>query len=549
MSADPPPPIRALLDPARHEHAVGRIELIETHISWVILTGHFAYKIKKPVNLGFLDFSTLDKRRHYCEEELRLNRRLAPQLYLDVVPITGSAAHPVIGGAGEPIEYAVKMAQFPTEAQLDRVLAREELQPAHMDLLARELAGFHARIAVADEAGLYGDPEHVWQPVAENFIQIRARVTGEDGANSGFADGIGARAARKGWRGCGFGPADLAPLDRLEAWSTASFAVLRDFIAARKRGGFVRECHGDAHLGNMALIEDRIVLFDGIEFSENLRWIDVASEVAFVLMDLDDRSRPALARRLLNSWLEQSGDYTALKLLRFYQVYRALVRAKVAAIRCAGATGERKRIITDYRGYLALAEKYTQPSLQFLLITHGVSGSGKTFVTQRIVESLDVVRVRSDIERKRLFGLASTARSEADFGAGIYTRDASARTYDRLAGVAEEILASGFAAIVDATFLRRAERERMRQLAARRGVPFVILALDAPREVLRSRVQAREQEARDASEAGVAVLERQLAAIEPLAAGERDCAIVLDKGDMATADAALAALQARLEIT
>jgi aminoglycoside phosphotransferase family enzyme/gluconate kinase len=528
MTANLPLLIRALLDPARYEHPVGRVELIETHISWVILTGRFAYKIKKPVNLGFLDFSTLDNRRHYCQEELRLNRRLAPELYLDVVPITGDAANPVIGGAGGPIEYAVKMAQFPSEAQLDRVLARGGLQPAHTDLLARELAEFHARVAIADEASHYGDPDHVWQPVAENFSQIRARATGE----------VGAR--------CGFGPADFAPLDRLEAWSIASFAALKDAIAARKRGGFVRECHGDAHLANMALLGEQIVLFDGIEFSDNLRWIDVASEIAFVLMDLDDRGHPALARRLLNTWLEQSGDFAALGVLRFYQVYRALVRAKVAAIRCAGASGERERIVAEYRGYIALAERYTRPAAPFLLITHGVSGSGKTFVTQRIIESLDAIRVRSDIERKRLFGLAPAARSGADVGAGIYTHEASARTYDRLASVAEEILASGFAAIVDATFLKRAERDRMRELAARRGAPFVILALDAPREVLRSRVQAREREARDASEAGIAVLERQLAAVEPLAAGERDCAIVLDKGDVTTANAALGALQRRL---
>ncbi len=530
MPADAPSLIRALLDPARYEHPVTRIELVETHISWVILTGRFAYKIKKPVNLGFLDFSTLDKRRHYCEEELRLNRRLAPQLYLDVVPITGNAANPVIGGASEAIEYAVKMAQFPSEAQLDRVLARGELQPAHMDLLARELAEFHARIDIAGGTSRYGDPDHVWQPVAENFTQIRARVTGEVGAHRGFGAG------------------DLAPLDRLEAWSTASFAALKDVIAARKRGGFVRECHGDAHLANMALIGEQIVLFDGIEFSDNLRWIDVASEIAFVLMDLDDRGHPALARRLLNTWLEQSGDYAALRLLRFYQVYRALVRAKVAAIRCAGASDERERIGAEYRGYIALAEKYTRPSAPFLLITHGVSGSGKTFVTQRIIEALDAIRVRSDIERKRLFGLAPAARSGAEFGAGIYTRDASTRTYDRLAGVAEEILASGFAAIVDATFLKRSERDRMRELAARRGIPFVILALDAPREVLRSRVQAREREARDASEAGIAVLERQLAVVEPLTVEERDCAIMLDRGDTVTGNAALAALKTRFGI-
>jgi aminoglycoside phosphotransferase family enzyme/predicted kinase len=520
VNAHLPPLIRSLLDPRRYDHPVERLELVETHISWVILTGRFVYKIKKPVNLGFLDFSTLDRRRHYCEEELRLNRRLAPRLYLDVVSITGTSNDPVLGGTGETIEYAVKMAQFSPENQLDRVLARGGLRPEHMDLLAHELAEFHARVAVADAACPYGDPDHVWQPMAENFAQIRARLSEPDPA-----------------------------LDRLETWSAAAFARLKDNLAARKRDGFVRECHGDAHLANMTLMDGEVVLFDCLEFNDNLRWIDVVNEIAFAIMDLDDRGRPDLARRLLNRWLEHSGDYAGLVLLRFYQVYRALVRAKVAAIRLAShdlGAGEQARIAAEYRGYIALAERYTRAPAPFLLITCGVSGSGKTFATQRLVESFDAIRVRSDIERKRLFGLAPLARSDPGFGEGIYSREASERTYQRLAAIADGLLEAGFAAIVDATFLRRDERDRLRALAARRGVPFVILALDAPRELLRSRVLARAQAARDASEAGVAVLEGQLAAREPLAADECGHAVMLSSVEAGAFEAGLAALRARL---
>jgi len=358
----------------------------------------------------------------------------------------------------------------------------------------------------------------------------------------------GSRSRRTSSRFARAAPEARAALEPLERWSAREYERLRPALAARKRAGFVRECHGDAHLANMVLMAGEIVLFDGIEFNENLRWIDVVSEVAFAVMDLDDRGRPDLGRRLLNAWLEYSGDFAGLRLLRFYQVYRALVRAKVAAIRGAqeGVAGEAlMRADGDYRSYVALAERYTRSAARFLLITHGVSGCGKTFVTQRIIEALDVARVRSDVERKRLFGLAPAALSGAGIGAGIYTRDANARTYAGLEEIADTILDASMACIVDATFLKRGGRERMRAIAARHGVPFVILAFDAPVEALRARVIAREEAGKDASEAGIAVLERQLTAIEPLTDDERAGAIVVDSTTSTAADAAITALRSR----
>jgi aminoglycoside phosphotransferase family enzyme/gluconate kinase len=506
-----PPLIRALLAPERYEHPVEGVELVETHISWVLLAGEYAYKIKKPVDLGFLDFSTLAKRRHFCEEELRLNRRLAPQIYLGVVAITGSVDDPRVGATGEPIEYAVKMRRFAQEAQLDRVLARGQLKPAHVDALADELARFHGEIAVAGPGTPFGEPAAVYAPMHENFEQIRPRVDA----------------------------ALHAPLAQLEQWTQAAHKRLASALAARKRDGFIRECHGDAHLANMALLDAEVVLFDCLEFNEDLRWIDVMSELAFAVMDLDDRGQPDFGWRLLNRYLEQTGDYAGLKVLRFYQVYRALVRAKVAAIRLSQAglrDEERAHALEQYRGYVELAERYTRAGATPLMITHGVSGSGKSTVAQLLLESYGAVRVRSDVERKRLAGLHPMARSESGIDAGLYTADLSRQTYARLGELARAVIDAGLPVIADATFLKRAQREAMRALAASLHVPFVILDTTAPEEVLRARVRIRRELGHDVSEATAVVLERQLATREPLGAEERAHSVCIETEPLPTTE-------------
>ncbi len=488
--------IGSLQNAALYPHPVQGFEVIETHISWVLLTGHYAYKIKKPLNLGFLDFSTLEKRRHYCAEELRLNRRLAPQIYLDMITLTGSADAPVLNGPGAPIEYAVKMAQFPQEAQLDRVLARGELQPAHIDQLAEVIATFHRQSAIATPETPYGHPAQVHQPVAENFAQIRPHLTA---------------------------PTDITQLERLRAWSTAEYQRHETTLQQRKDNGFIRECHGDMHLGNMALLDNKITLFDCLEFNENLRWIDVISEAAFLMMDLDSHACSPLAWRFLNAYLQSSGDYAGLRVLRYYRVYRALVRAKVACIRLRQPgldENAKPAIYQQYRSYANLAERYTQPDSAALIVTHGLSGSGKTTHTQALLESLGAIRLRSDVERKRLAGLTAGARSVSGIGTGLYTATASQHTYEHLAGLARTVIQSGYPAIIDAVFLKRAQRALFHALAASLGAAFIILDFQAPAAVLRTRIAQRAQTGRDASEADLAVLEHQLASHEPLTAAE-----------------------------
>jgi aminoglycoside phosphotransferase family enzyme/predicted kinase len=516
-----PPLIEALRNPACYDHPVEHIEVVETHISWVLLTGRYAYKIKKPLDLGFLDFSTLDKRRFYCEEELRLNRRLAPEIYLDVIAIAGTPDNPRLGAPGQAIEYAVKMVQFPQAAQLDRVLASDRLEPAHIDAIAATLAAFHGRIPVAGPETPFGNPERVYLPMDENFRQIRSLI----------------------------GPRYHAQLERLKKWSERTCGWLQETLAARKRDGFVRECHGDAHLANMALIDGRVTIFDCIEFSENLRWIDVMNELAFFVMDLDDRGRPDFARRALNGYLERTGDYAGVSVLRFYQVYRALVRAKVAAIRLSQkglGEAEIEEINRHYRSYAELAERYTRPLTPGLIITHGLSGSGKTTIAQRLIEHMDVIRVRSDVERKRLHGLAAAEQSGSGLDTGLYAADATVRTYRRLAEAARAVLAAGFPVVLDAAFLRRAQRDMARALAAELRVPFVILDIQAPVEVLRARVAERAAARRDASEADLGVLEHQLATAEALAANEREHTLTCDGANPPDPCRLAADLQARL---
>lgn len=518
-------------------HPVSQFELIETHISRVLLTGEYAYKFKKPVDLGFLDFSTLARRRHFCEEELRLNARLAPHLYLAVVAVIGTLDAPRIEVLGHDtptprgpiIEYGIKMRQFDQATQFDRLLARGALTPQHIDRLAERIARFHQHIDTADPSSTYASATAVVQPMRENFAQLRMAAAAHPELH-----------------------VVLPQLRTLERWSDQQHIHLHDVLVGRRQAGFIRECHGDMHLRNIALFEDDIVVFDGIEFSASLRWIDVMSEVAFLIMDLFDHDRPALAWRCLNAYLSRTGDYAGLALLRYYLVYRAMVRAKVSAIRltqsAADAAG-RAAALAECRSYIDLAQRFTHPAPIWLCLTHGVSGTGKTRYSQALLETLGALRLRSDVERKRLHGLSALARSGARAGRGIYTPTATRRTYARLLELADIIVRAGYPVIVDATFLRRAQRQVFADLARTQRIPWVILAFEAPKAVLHARIVARQAHAQDASEAGLTVLAGQLSRREPLDAHEQACTLSIDtseSGDAGNEGDTIAPLLARL---
>ena len=475
--------IEALQNPALYPHPVEGFEVIETHISWVLLTGPYAYKLKKPVNFGFLDFSSREAREHFCHEELRLNQRTAPDIYLEVLPVTGSLEAPQLGGDGPVLDHVLKMRQFPQSGLLSNVLARGELMPAHIDALAREIADLHAEAKRVPIEHALGSAEAVMAPVRQNFEQIRPLI--EDAA-------------------------DLAQLEHLEAWAEDTFTRLQPLLDQRKGDGFIRECHGDIHLANVTLLDDHVLLFDCIEFNEPFRLIDVISDAAFLAMDLEDRGLKSLSRRFINAYLELTGDYRGLALLPFYKAYRAMVRAKISLFRLAQEQDpvERVVILRQYRNYAALAESYSAIPARFLAITHGVSAVGKSHVAMRLVEAFGAIRLRSDVERKRLFPAAGEAE--------LYSGAATLTTYSHLHQHAAAILLAGFPAVLDATYLKQAQRQAAHAVAEQTGVAFLILDCHAPEAVIAAWLAERQAEGHDPSDATLEVIRAQEAGREPL---------------------------------
>ena len=496
--------------PGVFAHDVAQISCIETHISWVLLAGAHVYKFKKPLTLDFLDYSTPALRRQACEEELRINRRTAPDLYLEVVAVTGSLQAPHVVPEhdlvlGTPVlDWAVHMCRFAQEDLLSHLAQRGALLPTHIDALAQRLAVFHGSVAVASPLIPWGQPAAMRQAVAHNFPDVQAVVAGSEMA---------------------------ATLQAVQRWSVRQGAILMPLMQRRRAQGWVRECHGDLHLNNLVLIDGVPQLFDAIEFNPALRWTDVLADLAFVLMDLHAHDGMDLAWRLLNRYLEHTGDYDALSLLPYYQCYRAMVRAKVAALRWAQSQGQPQAQAAaqqEVARYLQLAAQLSAPRATALWLVTGVSGSGKSSQTQALIEWQRIVRVKADVERKRLYALAPLAQSADAVPGGIYTAEASQRTYARLRDVARAVLTAGLPVLVDATCLKVAQRQPFMALAQALGVPCHILALDAPVDVLRQRVLQRASSGGDPSEANVAVLEMQLQAREPLTDAERVCAVQVD---------------------
>lgn len=471
------------------------VALVETHISWVLLTQTFACKLKKPVRLPFLDFGSIEARKHFCDEELRLNRRFAPALYIDVAPVCGTRDSPRIGGAGTPIDHVVRMRRFPESSLLRDLLVADRLQPGWLEGFAQRLAALHGAAECATPASGFGSPELIVRAATDVLAALRAQ-------------------------------ADDSRLAALGTWIREQGRALRMAWIARQHGGAVRECHGDLHTANVVLLDGALEPFDCIEFDPALRWIDVMSDIAFVTMDLKAYGRSDLAFRFLDASLQHSGDYPGLRVWRFYEVYRALVRAMASGL-CPQAPDADTR-----PDYLACAGQLaTQPEGGArLMITHGFSGSGKSSLASQLLCAAGAVRVRSDVERKRLYGLDPLARS-ADLGLDIYGAQATRRTFERLHACARDALLAGYPVIVDAAFLRSAERRRFETLATELRVPFTILDCRADAATLRRRVADRDAAGTDASEAGLAVLERQLESHEPLDADERALAIEVSTQD------------------
>lgn len=493
MAESASPLVARLLDPAAYPHPTADIRLIETHISWVFLTGDFVYKVKKPCSLGFLDFSTLARRRRFCEEEVRLSGRFAPDLYLGVVPIAGPPHEAEVGGGNTAIEWAVKLRQFDEAGRLDRLFDEQKLTAVDCERLGVEIARVEELLTRADPQAGWGSPNAFAATVALNLDQIRN--------------------AR---------PEVHPRVDSLQTWITAAITRLHSSLETRVAAGKIRECHGDLHLANMVLHDGRMMAFDGIEFNESLRWIDVANDIAFLAMDLHARGRPDFAARVVNAWIEAADDHTATAVLPLYMVYRAIVRAAVAAIRHGQAvavgdttTAAAARIESDR--YLDLALALTAPRHPMLVVTTGISGTGKTTLAGQVVDVSGAIRLRSDVERKRLARMNATDRpADEDHAGELYGAAMTDRVYQRLAALAATVLQGGTSVVVDATCNTRRQRDTLAAVARDMHVPLLWLELDVPAEFVMARVAARQAAGTDASDASIDVVRSQLASRQPI---------------------------------
>lgn len=490
--------------------------LIETHISSLLLAGSHVFKLKKPVVLPFVDFSTVELRLESCQQELRLNRRTAPRWYLDVVPVRSGASGARIAAPGTSdtaapgavIDWAVMMRRFDDSQLFNRLAQAGQLTGEMVAALAEAVARFHAEQVPAPPGfGRAAATRHV---ARENMAELAALMT----------QAVPAPAPPKA--------AAATTVAALQSWIEARGAVLAPLMDLRCRTGHVREVHGDLHLGNIVWAEGAPMLFDALEFNDTMRHIDTIGDLAFTFMDLVAHGLPRLAWRFISAVLEACGDHAALPLLRWWAVHRATVRAKVALLAAAGQGADAEAAAAKALHYLAVATDLAglddAAAAPRLVLTVGLSGSGKTLVAGHLAERLGGIRVRSDVERKRLFALPPTARAVP----GLYAPEATRRTYERLQEVADEALDAGVSIVVDAASLRRSERDAMRAVAARHRAPFTLLVCQAPLPVLQARLRARQAAGHDASDATPEVLSQQQQWAEWPTADEAGDTLTLD---------------------
>ncbi|MEN9201749.1 MAG: AAA family ATPase [Thermostichus sp. DG02_2_bins_29] len=459
--------IQAMLDPAFYPHAVqAPIQLIQTHISYILLTGDYAYKVKKPLNFGFLDFTSLEQRRHFCQEELRMNQRGAPGIYLEVLPITQSNGRFQLNGSpesGDCVEYTLKMRQFPQENLLSNLLARGELTAALMEELGRVVAAFHAQTKTNDYIRSFGQPERVREAFDENYQQTRRYIGG---------------------------PQTAQQYQETQAYTDRFFAQRRDLFQQRLDQNRIRECHGDLHLGNICFWEGKLLLFDCIEFNESFRFVDVMYDVSYTVMDLDARHRPDLGNAYLNTYLEETGDWEGLKVLPIYLNRQAYVRAKVTSFLLDDPTATEEVKVEACQTaaqYYRLAWRYTRPKQGQIILMSGLSGAGKSTVARYLARQLNAIHIRSDAVRKHLAGIRLRERG----GQEIYTPEMTAKTYQRLVQLGTELALEGYTVILDAKFDRQDLRGMAIAQAQAQGIPLRILHCQAPMATLQERLQRR----------------------------------------------------------
>jgi uncharacterized protein len=505
MDASLPDLIQQMLQPGFYPHRVTEpLHLIQTHASFVLLTGEYTYKIKKPVNFGFLDYSTLEKRQHFCTQELMMNRRTAPEIYLEVVPIIQKGDCYQLGSnlqslnPGEtPVEYTLKMREFSQDSLFLSLLERGQITERLMEELGREVAKFHSTTISNNYIRKFGEVSQIREAIDNNYL-ISQKYIG--------------------------GPQTQIQYQETKNYTDLFFEQNQELFDSRIANNKIRECHGDLHLRNIALWQNKILLFDCIEFNESFRFVDVMYDVAFTVMDLESRGHQELGNTFLNTYIEQTGDWEGLQLLPLYLSRQAYVRAKVTSLMlddAAISTTEKVEISQTAAHYYQLAWEYTKPRQGKLTLMSGLSGSGKSTVARYVARRTGAIQIRSDAVRKHLGEIPLNQRGEQD----LYSPEMTAKTYSRLLELGIILAQRGWNVILDAKFDRQNLRTTAINMAQSRNLPLQIVYCTAPIEVLRSRLEQRQGDIADAT---AELLSSQQAAFEPFTESEKTYVKIVD---------------------
>jgi aminoglycoside phosphotransferase family enzyme/predicted kinase len=481
--------VQALLQPDAYPHRPEKVELVQTQMSFVFLAGEYVYKVKKPVDLGYLDYTTLEKRRYFCQQELKLNRRLCADAYLGVVPIVKHGASFTVEGEGSPVEYAVKMRRLPGEAMLDRLLAEDKAMPEMLARVADKLADFHEMAETNAAISAFGDLATIRQNTEENFNQTEKSIGRT---------------------------ISLPKYERIKRYTNEFIQKNAALFQERKVNRRIRDCHGDLHAAHICFCNG-ICIYDCIEFNDRFRYADVASEVAFLAMDLDHHGRADLARHFVDAYVARSGDTELKTLLAFYKCYRAYVRGKVESFKLDDPyiSDEDKINIRDVASsYFHLSHAYTW-SRPILFITVGLVGTGKSTLSRALAGRLGLVVLSSDITRKRLAGIPLTEHRFQGFHGGIYTPEFTRKTYDAMFAKAGKILSDGGRVLLDASFIHRDERLRAKELAEKSNARFIVLECRLDEGSILRYLEQRQREG-SVSDGRAEILEPQKKRFDPL---------------------------------
>ncbi|MDJ0599973.1 MAG: AAA family ATPase [Crocosphaera sp.] len=464
--------IKQLQNPNSYPHAVQTpIQVIQTHISAIFLTGKYAYKIKKPVDFGFLDYSTMDKRQHFLNQELTMNRAIAPDIYLDVLPITVENHQVKIGRKGEIIDYVLKMNQFPQDCLFINLFQAGKLEKHHLENLGKIVAEFHKNTTTNDYIRSFGNIEVIKKSIDENYERTEQY--------------IGIAQTEKQYQ-------------ETKNFTDRYFELKQDYFKQRQKEDKIRECHGDLHLKNICLWNEKIQLFDRIEFNEEFRYVDVMFDVAFTVMDLDARNRQDFSNILLNTYLEHTGDWQGLQVLPVYLSRQAYVRAKVNSMILDDpniSEKEHQKAQQEAQNYYHLAWQYTQQHQGKIIMMSGLSGSGKTTVAKYLAQEINGILIRSDAVRKHLGNIPLDESGNSE----LYRPEMNQKTYETLIKFGEIIAKEGFSVILDAKFDRHQWREPVIEIAKKYNISLTILHCYAPVEILSDRLSNRTGDISDAT--------------------------------------------------